>query len=82
MIKTSLAYIYYYNRLSNHIEAFGDDKDIFLTNQQYQHACSLIFIQIGEFVGRLSDDFKKNTMKYHGSQLKICETKMHITMII
>lgn len=21
-------------------------------------------------------------MKYHGSQLKICETKMHITMII
>lgn len=51
--------IYYCNRLDNHIKAFGDDKDIFLTNQQYQDACSLIFIQIGEFVGRLSDEFKK-----------------------
>ncbi len=51
--------IHYCNRLEHHIEFFGDDKDIFLRNEQYQDACSLIFIQIGEFVGRLSDEFKE-----------------------
>lgn len=49
--------IYYCSRLENHINTFGNDKEIFLVNEQYQDACSLIFIQIGEFVGRLSDDF-------------------------
>lgn len=52
--------IYYCNRLDNHVQSFGDDKDIFLVNEQYQDACALIFIQIGEFVGRLSLEFKQN----------------------
>lgn len=51
--------LYYCDRLNNHVETFGNNNEIFLVNEQYQDACALIFIQIGEFVGRLSDEFKE-----------------------
>ena len=51
--------IYYCNRLEEHVLTFGNSKDEYLTNKQYQDACSLVIIQIGEYVGRLSDEFKE-----------------------
>lgn len=50
--------IYYCDRLQEHVSYFGNSREEFFTNKQYQDACSLVIIQIGEFVGRLSDEFK------------------------
>ena len=51
--------IYYCNRLEEHVIAFGNSKEEYMINKQYQDACSLVIIQIGEHVGRLSDEFKE-----------------------
>lgn len=51
--------IYYCDKINRHIEYFGDDKELFLENEHYQDACALVFIQIGEHVSRLSDEFKE-----------------------
>lgn len=50
--------IYYCDRLYEHVLAFWNSKEEYITNKQYQDACSLVIIQIGEQVGRLSDEFK------------------------
>lgn len=55
--------LHYCNKIESHIEYFGDDREIFLTNEHYQDACALVIIQIGEHVSRLKDDFRK---KYPG----------------
>ncbi len=51
--------ITYCNRIEEHVSIFGDDEELYKTNKQFQDACSLVIIQIGEQVGRLSDEFKK-----------------------
>ena len=50
--------IYYCNRLQEHVSAFGNSKEEVIINKQYQDACALVIIQIGEQVGRLSEEFK------------------------
>lgn len=50
--------IYYCDRLHEHVLAFGNSKEEYITNKQYQDACSLVIIQIGEQVGRVSEEFK------------------------
>ena len=50
--------IFYCDRMEDHVNRFGDDKEIFLSDVQFQDACSLVIIQIGEFVGRLSAKFR------------------------
>lgn len=67
--------IYYSNRLDDHIQFFGNNKDIFMTNKQYQDACALVFIQIGEFVGRLSDEFKAQHDKIPWQSIKSMRNK-------
>ena len=44
--------------MQEHVLTFGNSKEKYITNKQYQDACSLVIIQIGEQVGRLSDEFK------------------------
>ena len=56
--KTIEKIIYYCDRLQEHVLTFGNSKEKYITNKQYQDACSLVIIQIGEQVGRLSDEFK------------------------
>lgn len=51
-------YIYYCNRLQEHVLFFGNSKEEYITNNQFQDACSLVIIQLGEQVGRLSEEFK------------------------
>ena len=41
------------------IDYFGDDGELFFWN--YQDACALVIIQIGEFMSRLSDDFNEHS---------------------
>lgn len=56
--KTILRVLYYCDKIDSHINYFGDDKEIFLENEYYQDTCALVIIQIGEYVGRLSEEFK------------------------
>ena len=50
--------IYYCNRLEEHVLVFGNSRGEYIRNKQYQDACSLVIIQLGEYTGRLSDEFK------------------------
>lgn len=50
--------LYYCDKIERHIEYFGDDESLFLENEHYQDACALVIIQIGEYVSRLSDEFR------------------------
>lgn len=51
--------IYYCDRMEDHTKYFGDNIEEYRTNNHFQDACSLVIIQIGEFVGRLSDEFRQ-----------------------
>ena len=42
------------------IHRFDDDKEIYMSDSLYKDACALVIIQIGEFIGRLSDEFRYN----------------------
>ena len=52
--------IHYCNRMEDYSNRFNNDKEIYLSDKLYQDACALVIIQIGEFVGRLSDEFRDN----------------------
>lgn len=49
----------YCNRLDSSKELFGNSFDIFSSCEPYQDSCTLCLIQIGEAVGRLSDDYRE-----------------------
>lgn len=51
--------IEYCDRMNEHVTYFGNDKDDYFLNKHYRDAYALVIIQIGEFVGRLSNEFKK-----------------------
>ena len=53
----------YCNRLNQHMQSCDNDKEIYFSNILYKDACALVIIQIGEFTGRLSEDFRN---KYDG----------------
>lgn len=74
--------IYYCNRLQEHVLYFGNSREEFFNNKQYQDACSLVIIQIGEFVGRLSDEFRNQHSDIPWGILKAWEIFMLIIMII
>ena len=42
---------------------FGHSKERFEASTTYQNAISMCILQIGELIGRLSDDFKKTNME-------------------
>lgn len=54
-IKTIIDYC---NRIQEHVAYFESLNEDFFETPILQDACSLIIIQIGEYVNRLSDDFK------------------------
>ena len=45
------------------MQSCDNDKEIYFSNILYKDACALVIIQIGEFTGRLSEDFRN---KYDG----------------
>lgn len=48
----------YCNQVETAHQDFGHSKDRFAESTTYQNAVSMCILQIGELVGRLSDDFK------------------------
>ena len=44
-------------------------KEIYLSDKLYQDACALVIIQIGEFVGRLSDEFRDNHQEINWQEI-------------
>lgn len=50
----------YCQKLSGLRERFGDDKTSFLNDGAYQLSASMCIIQIGEFIGRLSEETKQS----------------------
>lgn len=48
----------YCNQVETAHQDFGHSKDRFEESTTYQNAVSMCILQIGELVGRLSDDFK------------------------
>ncbi len=50
--------ISYCDQIAETIRRFGDDYEVFATDYIYRNATALCILQIGELVGKLSDDFK------------------------
>ena len=50
----------YCDRIADYLNRFDDDKEIYMSDSLYKDACALVIIQIGEFIGRLSDEFRYN----------------------
>ena len=48
----------YCNQVETAHQDFGRSKDRFIESTTYQNAISMCILQIGELVGRLTDDFK------------------------
>ena len=48
----------YCNQVETAHQDFGRSKDRFVESTTYQNAVSMCILQIGELVGRLTDDFK------------------------
>ena len=48
----------YCNQVETAHQDFGHSKDRFVKSSTYQNAVSMCILQIGELVGRLTDDFK------------------------
>lgn len=48
----------YCNQVETAHQDFGRSKDKFIESTTYQNAVSMCILQIGELVGRLTDDFK------------------------
>ncbi len=49
----------YCERLDASLERFGHSYEAFSEDVPFQDSCSLCLIQVGEAVGRLSDEFKR-----------------------
>ena len=50
----------YCERIETARQHFGNDFELFSASTPYQDSCSLCLIQIGEAVGRLSDEYRGN----------------------
>lgn len=48
----------YCNQVETAHQDFGHSKDRFVESTTYQNAISMCILQIGELVGRLTEDFK------------------------
>ena len=52
--------IQYADEIEKTLERFNNDREIFAHDFVYKNAVSMCILQIGELVGKLSDDFKAN----------------------
>ncbi len=50
--------IQYCDQINEAILLFGNDYDVFCSNNTYRNACCLCILQIGELVHSLTDEFK------------------------
>ena len=57
--KTIAKIIEYCLRITNTVERFGDSWDSFCSDCDYQNSICMSILQIGEFAGKPSDEFKE-----------------------
>lgn len=48
----------YCDQIEETVKRFGDDYEVFATDSVYRNATALCILQIGELVGKLSDEFR------------------------
>ena len=53
----------YCDRIEEAINRFGDNREIYMMDKQYQDACGLAIIQIGENAKEFDDDFREKYNK-------------------
>ena len=49
----------YCDQIDETVKRFGNDYDLFANDAIYRNAAALCILQIGELVGKLSDDFRE-----------------------
>ena len=49
----------YCDQIEETVKRFGNDYDLFANDAIYRNAAALCILQIGELVGKLSDDFRE-----------------------
>ena len=52
--------IQYSEEIEKTLERFNNNREVFARDFVYKNAVSMCILQIGELVGKLSDDFKKS----------------------
>ena len=60
----------YCRQIEQTVERFGNDAAIFQNDPIYRNAAALCILQIGELVGRLTDDFKEQHPAIPWRQIK------------
>ena len=62
--------ISYCDQIQQTVERFGDDYALFESDPIYRNAAALCILQIGELVGKLTDDFKEQHPAIPWRQIK------------
>lgn len=62
----------YCDQIEETVKRFGNDYDLFANDAIYRNAAALCILQIGELVGKLSDDFPRPILVSHGARSKLC----------
>ncbi len=62
--------ISYCDQIQMTIERFGDSSTVFENDQIYRNAVALCILQIGELVGKLSDEFREQHATIPWRQIK------------
>ena len=65
--------IAYCDQIEETIRRFGQDYDVFSSDAIYRNAAALCILQIGELVGKLTEDFRNSTRAFRGDKSKPCE---------
>ena len=62
--------ISYCDQIQQTVERFGDDYALFESDSIYRNAAALCILQIGELVGKLTDDFREQHPAVPWRQIK------------
>ena len=62
--------ISYCDQIQQTVERFGDDYALFESDPIYRNAAALCILQIGELVGKLTDDFREQHPAVPWRQIK------------
>ena len=62
--------ISYCDQIQQTVERFGDDYALFESDSIYRNAAALCILQIGELVGKLTDDFREQHPEVPWRQIK------------
>lgn len=62
--------VQYCDQITEAVNLFSNDYDVFSSNNTYRNACCLCLLQIGELAGALSDSFIAGHVRIPWKQIK------------